>query len=102
VTAVLLQQRYNLSRNALLLGHGSTGNSVRPNLDKLANASQYMLETHQDDAFQSDNILNEVELDLIWLGEESMYCLVCLSRTDAVEAQFKNSRLPASRRFIPE
>jgi hypothetical protein len=36
-----------------------------------------MQQTHYDDVFQPDNKLNEVELELIWLGEESMYCLVC-------------------------
>jgi hypothetical protein len=30
-----------------------------------------------DEVFQSDNVLNEVELELIWLGEESMHCLSC-------------------------
>jgi hypothetical protein len=28
-------------------------------------------------AEHTDDILNEVEMELIWLGEESMYCLVC-------------------------
>jgi hypothetical protein len=28
--------------------------------------------------FQSDNVLNEAELEVNWLGEEHiMYCLVC-------------------------
>jgi hypothetical protein len=30
-----------------------------------------------DEVFQSDNVLNEIELELIWLGEESMHCLAC-------------------------
>jgi hypothetical protein len=34
--------------------------------------------TPQDRVFQSNDILNEVEMELIWLGEESMYCLVCV------------------------
>jgi hypothetical protein len=29
----------------------------------------------QDEVFQSDNVLSEVELELIWAGEERMYCL---------------------------
>jgi hypothetical protein len=46
---------------------------------KAANAPPDMRQTPapQDDVFQSDDILNEVEMELIWLGEESMYCLVC-------------------------
>jgi hypothetical protein len=31
----------------------------------------------QDEFFHIDSLLNEVEMQLIWLGEESMYCLVC-------------------------
>jgi hypothetical protein len=44
---------------------------------KSANAPPDMQQTPQDKVFQSDNILNEVELELVWLGEESMYCLSC-------------------------
>ncbi len=36
-----------------------------------------MQQTPTDEVFQSDNVLNEVELELDWLGEESMYCLSC-------------------------
>jgi hypothetical protein len=36
-----------------------------------------MQQTLQDEVFQSDNVLNEVDMELIWLGEESVYCLVC-------------------------
>jgi hypothetical protein len=36
-----------------------------------------MQQTPRDAFFQSNNVLNEVEMELIWLGEESMYCLVC-------------------------
>jgi hypothetical protein len=34
-------------------------------------------QTPPDEIFRSDNVLNEVELELNWLGEESMYCLSC-------------------------
>mgnify|MGYP002811062088 CR=1 FL=1 len=36
-----------------------------------------MRQTPPDEIFRSDNVLNEVELELNWLGEESMYCLSC-------------------------
>jgi hypothetical protein len=36
-----------------------------------------MQQMPQDEVFQSDNLLNEVELELIWLGEESVHCLSC-------------------------
>jgi hypothetical protein len=36
-----------------------------------------MQQTPLDEFFQSDNVLNEVELEVSWLGEESMYCLSC-------------------------
>jgi hypothetical protein len=29
----------------------------------------------QEEVFQSDNVLNEIKLELNWLGEESVYCL---------------------------
>jgi hypothetical protein len=41
------------------------------------NNLQAMQQTLQDEVFQSDNVLNEVDMELIWLGEESVYCLVC-------------------------
>jgi hypothetical protein len=34
-----------------------------------------MQQTPRDEVFQSDNVLDKVELELIWLGEES--CLSC-------------------------
>jgi hypothetical protein len=73
----LLQQRHNLFTHDLLLGDESTGNGVQALSDEPANAPQDTEQTPQDKIFQSDNVLNEVELELIWLGEESMYCLSC-------------------------
>jgi hypothetical protein len=72
-----LQQRHNLFTHALLLGDGSAGIVVEATLDKPANAPQDMQQTPQDEVFQSDNVFNEVELELFWLGEESMHCLSC-------------------------
>jgi hypothetical protein len=72
-----VQQRHNLFTHALLLGDGSTGNGVQATPDNPANAPQDMQQTPQDELFQSDNVLNEVELELVWLGEESMHCLSC-------------------------
>jgi hypothetical protein len=79
VAAEPLQQRHNLFTHALLLGDGSTGNEngVEATPDEPVDAPQEMHQTPQDKVFQSDIILNEVELELIWLGEESMYCLSC-------------------------
>jgi hypothetical protein len=75
------QQQNNSFTHALLLGDGSTKNGVPATQDNPANAPVDMYEpsqqTPQDKIFQSDNILNAVELELIWLGEESMYCLSC-------------------------
>jgi hypothetical protein len=72
-----LQQRHNIFTHALLLGDGSTGNVVQATPDKPADAPLYMQHTPRDEVFQSDDVLNKVEMELIWLGEESMYCLVC-------------------------
>jgi hypothetical protein len=36
-----------------------------------------MEQTPENEVFLSDNVLNVVELELNWLGEESMYCLSC-------------------------
>jgi hypothetical protein len=50
-------------------------------IGKAANAPPGIIEqtpTPRDEVFQPDDILNEVEMELIWLGEASMYCLVCL------------------------
>jgi hypothetical protein len=63
--------------HALLLGDGSTGNVVQAAPDKPANPPPNMQQTPRDAFFQSNNVLNEVEMELIWLGEESMYRLVC-------------------------
>jgi hypothetical protein len=73
VTAKPLQHRHTVFTHALLLGDGSTGNSTQAEPEK----PQDMQQTPQDEVFQSDNVLSEVELELIWLGEESMYCLSC-------------------------
>jgi hypothetical protein len=74
VVAEPLQQRHNIS-TALLLGDGSTGNVVPATPAETANAPPDMQQTHQDGVFQSETLFNEVEMELIWLGEESMYCL---------------------------
>jgi hypothetical protein len=55
----------------------SAGNAVQAISDEPANAPQDAQQTPPDQFFQSDNVLNEVELELNWLGEESMYCLSC-------------------------
>jgi hypothetical protein len=34
-------------------------------------------QTPPDEMVRSDNVLSEVELELNWLGEESMHCLSC-------------------------
>jgi hypothetical protein len=72
-----MQQRHNSFTHALLLGDGSTGSSVQVTPDKPANESEDEPKAPQDEVFQSDNVLSEVELELIWLGEKSMYCLSC-------------------------
>jgi hypothetical protein len=73
VAAELLRQR----QNVLLLGDGSAGNVVQATPHKPANAPPNMQQTPRDEVFQSNNVLNKVEMELIWLGEEIMYCLVC-------------------------
>jgi hypothetical protein len=77
VAAEPLQQSHNLFDHGLLLGNGSTGNGIQATRDKPANAPPDMQHTFPDEVFQSDNVRNEVEMELIWLGEESMYCLSC-------------------------
>jgi hypothetical protein len=72
-----IQQRHNSFTHALLLGDGSTESGIPATVDQPATAPQDMQQTPQDEVFQSDNVLNEVELELIWLGEESMHCLSC-------------------------
>jgi hypothetical protein len=78
VAAEPLLQSHNLFTHALLLGDGSTGNGVQATPDKHAKHPQDMQQTPQYEVCQTDNVLNEVELELLWLGEESMYCLSCL------------------------
>jgi uncharacterized protein YerC len=79
VAAEPRQHRHNAFTHALLLGEGSTGNDVQAPPGKAASAPPGIQQTPtpQDEVFQSDDILNKVEMELIWLGEESMYCLVC-------------------------
>jgi hypothetical protein len=72
-----LQQRQNVFTHALLLGDGPAENRVQSTPDKLTNSQPDMQQTPPDAVFQSDNVLNEVELEVSWLGEESMYCLSC-------------------------
>jgi hypothetical protein len=78
VAAEPRQHRHNAFTHALVLGDGSTGNEsgtlFKP-LQKNAPPDMQQTPTPQDGVFQSDNVLNEVEMELIWLGEESMYCL---------------------------
>jgi hypothetical protein len=76
-TATAEPQKRNLFTHALLLGDGSTGNLTQDTPDESANAPSDTPQTPPDEFFQSDNVLNEVELELNWLGEESMYCLSC-------------------------
>ncbi len=73
------QHRHHAFTHALLLRDGLTGNVAQAPAGRAANAPPNMQQTPTpiDDVFQSDDILNEVEMELIWLGEESMYCLVC-------------------------
>jgi hypothetical protein len=72
------QQKMNAFTHTLLLGDGSTRDGVQVTPDILANTPQDMPQTPPpDELFQSDNVLNEVELELVWLEEESMYCLAC-------------------------
>jgi hypothetical protein len=52
-------------------------NTVQATPGKLANASRDRQHTPPEEVLQSDNVLNEVELEVIWLGEESIYCLSC-------------------------
>jgi hypothetical protein len=75
VAAEPQQRGHNPITHALLLAYEPIGNSVPATPDKLANAPSDMPQTPSDEFFQSDNVLNEVELELNWLGEESMYCL---------------------------
>jgi hypothetical protein len=77
VAAEPLQQKHHASTHALLLGDGSTGSVVQVTSHKPANAAPDMQKTPQDEVFQSDDVLNKLEMELIWLGEESMYCLAC-------------------------
>jgi hypothetical protein len=71
-----LQQKYHVS-TAFLLGDGSTWNGVQTTSTEPANAPPDTQQTPPVEVFQSDTLLNAVEMELIWLGEESMYCLVC-------------------------
>jgi hypothetical protein len=77
-------QMETASSNEILLANAMTAeplqpaeNSVQTTPDKPANAQLDIQQTPPDEVFQSDNVLNEVELELSWLGEESMYCLSC-------------------------
>jgi hypothetical protein len=72
------RHRQPVFTHALLLGDGATGGNSpeasTPPPDE-SDASEDTQQPPQDEVFQSDNVLSEVELELIWLGEESMYCL---------------------------
>jgi hypothetical protein len=71
VAAEPQQRGQNSITHALLLAYEPTGNVVPATPDIPGDMPQ----TPSDEFFQSDNVLNEVELELNWLGEESMYCL---------------------------
>jgi hypothetical protein len=71
------KQKHNLVTHDLLLGDGSSRKYVHASSEAPANDPPDMQQTSPDEVFQSDNVLNEVELELNWLGEESMYCLSC-------------------------
>jgi hypothetical protein len=77
VEAEPLQQKLNVFIHALLVEDEPAGNGAPATQDKPVYAPQDMQQTPPDEAFQSDNVLNKVELELVWLGEESMYCLSC-------------------------
>jgi hypothetical protein len=74
VAAEPLQQKHTAFTHAFVR---STGNGAQATPDKPASAQPDRQQTPPDEVFQSDNVLNEVELELIWLGEESMYCSSC-------------------------
>jgi hypothetical protein len=67
--------------------HGPEWESYEKLVDEDAIANYWKLSTTEEEAtqapdiqqtfFHTDNVLNAVEMELIWLGEESMYCLVC-------------------------
>jgi hypothetical protein len=76
VAVAPLQQKFHVS-TTLFLRDSSTWNGVPATPTEPANAPADTQQTHQDGVFQSDTLLNAVEMELIWLGEESMYCLVC-------------------------
>jgi hypothetical protein len=57
---------------------GQSRNAVRATPEKPAKPPPDMQQTPQDAFFRSDNVLNAVEMELIWLGE-SMYCWCVLS-----------------------
>jgi hypothetical protein len=69
----------NCSKNSKMSNAGGRPirNFVQSTADKLANPTQDMQQTPPDKDFKSDNVLNEIEVELIWLGEESMYGLSC-------------------------
>jgi hypothetical protein len=66
------QRRHNLFTHAPLAWTWINGVQATP--DKPANAPPDIQQTPPDEVFQSDN-LNEVESELNWLGEESMFYL---------------------------
>ena len=47
------------------------------NLENDPSAPPDTQQTRQDGVFHSFTLLNAVGMELIWLGEENMYCLVC-------------------------
>jgi hypothetical protein len=58
-------------------GSVSTVNSVQATPDNPVNAPPDTQQTPRNKVFHPDSLLNEVVMELIWLGEESMYRLVC-------------------------
>jgi hypothetical protein len=55
-----------------------------------------------DSFFQSDNVLNAVEMELIWLGEESMYRLVCPNSQFDFIYQYASPALKVELQVSPE
>ena len=48
------------------------GNKIKP-----LRCSNQMQQPSPDEEFQLDKVLDEVEMELIWLGEESAYSFSC-------------------------
>jgi hypothetical protein len=71
--------------HALLLGDGQP--EVQTALPKRQTAPPDIQQTHQDGAFQSDDLLSEVEFELIWLGKKvcTAWCVLSFNLTSSTE-----------------